>query len=703
MIVNNVNYNIVPNATQKDTFLVIVLKGIVMCVGINLTLQTLVHRERHKKRMRGEPFCASGISPNFWQSVPAINAKIFNHNVKCLVDSGCSHSIVSESLVRLLNLKTSQCNQNVYLMNGSASNCESSCVVPINVFNRVINLHCLVSNLLFDYDFLLGFECIKMLGGVKFDVNGNVTLSVHDTAAVVFSLTLDDPDFTAKFDDGRWTVKWRWRDEAPRLKNSVSQYKMKSSVLDAYETEIQDWIEKGWLEKYYGDHDGIIPLMAVIQSNKGKVRPVMDYRELNQFVSSHTAESEICSEKLRSWRKLGNNLAIIDLRKAYLQISVDPDLYKYQVVVFKGKKYCLTRLGFGLNCAPRIMTQILKKVFSMDSEISAAVDSYIDDIIVNKDKVSCEKVLDLLNRYGLEAKPPEDIVGARILGLKVENRNGCLYWKRDNIVQAVDSVRTKRQLFSYCGQLLGHYPVARWLRPACSYIKRQTNGCLWDDSLSSFTIALLRELKERLEKEDPVGGAWSVSTNKTVTVWCDASSLATGVALELDGKRIEDSCWLRKEDDSAHINVAELEAVLKGINLAISWGFKSINICSDSSSVFGWLKSLSEKDRPRKPRGISSVLINRCLQLLDDLIKETNITVSVKLVPSSLNLADAMTRVPSRWLHWAKETVAVSVVDNSDFIREVHDKYHQGVKKLFTSVVDEIRTRMLLKKKLKRS
>ena len=327
------------------------------------------------------------------------------------------------------------------------------------------------------------------------------------------------------------------------------------------------------------------------------------------------------------------------------------------------------------------MTQILKKVFSMDSEISAAVDSYIDDIIVNKDKVSCEKVLDLLNRYGLEAKPPEDIVGARILGLKVENRNGCLYWKRDNIVQAVDSVRTKRQLFSYCGQLLGHYPVARWLRPACSYIKRQTNGCLWDDSLSSFTIALLRELKERLEKEDPVGGAWSVSTNKTVTVWCDASSLATGVAFELDGKRIEDSCWLRKEDDSAHINVAELEAVLKGINLAISWGFKSINICSDSSSVFGWLKSLTEKDRPRKPRGISSVLINRRLQLLDDLIKETNITVSVKLVPSSLNFADAMTRVPSRWLQWAKETVAVSVVDNSDFIREVHEKYHQGVKK----------------------
>ena len=59
----------------------------------------------------------------------------------------------------------------------------------------------------------------------------------------------------------------------------------------------------------------------------------MDYRKLNQFVSSHTAESEICSEKLRSWRKLG----IIDLRKAYLQISVDPDFTSIRSLYLKAR------------------------------------------------------------------------------------------------------------------------------------------------------------------------------------------------------------------------------------------------------------------------------------------------------------------------------------------------------------------------------
>jgi hypothetical protein len=41
-------------------------------------------------------------------------------------------------------------------------------------------------------------------------------------------------------------------------------------------------------------------LMAVTQRNKLKIRPVMDYRELNQFVSSHTADGDVCSTKLRN-------------------------------------------------------------------------------------------------------------------------------------------------------------------------------------------------------------------------------------------------------------------------------------------------------------------------------------------------------------------------------------------------------------------
>ena len=76
---------------------------------------------------------------------------------------------------------------------------------------------------------------------------------------------------------------------------------------------------------------------------------------------------------------------VLDLKNAYLQLHVCEDLWKFQTVSHKGKFYVLTHLGFGLNCAPKIMSTVLHKVLSMDPIIEAATDCYIDDIIVNTD------------------------------------------------------------------------------------------------------------------------------------------------------------------------------------------------------------------------------------------------------------------------------------------------------------------------------
>lgn len=50
------------------------------------------------------------------------------------------------------------------------------------------------------------------------------------------------------------------------------------------------------------------------------------------------------------------------------------------------------RLGFGLSCAPRIMSKILREVRSMDVRIKKGTDSYIDDIIVEENVISAEEV-----------------------------------------------------------------------------------------------------------------------------------------------------------------------------------------------------------------------------------------------------------------------------------------------------------------------
>ena len=113
-------------------------------------------------------------------------------------------------------------------------------------------------------------------------------------------------------------------------------------------------------------------------------------------------------------------MAIVDLRRAYLQIRVHESLWSYQTVIFRGQRYCLTRLGFGLNVAPSVMKSVLTAVLAQDETVDRATSSYLDDIFVNEDVVSVQCVENHLLRYGLECKPAERVAdGARVLGLEV--------------------------------------------------------------------------------------------------------------------------------------------------------------------------------------------------------------------------------------------------------------------------------------------
>jgi len=129
-----------------------------------------------------------------------------------------------------------------------------------------------------------------------------------------------------------------------------------------------------------------------------------------------------CQERLREWRKLGPDCAAMDLNKAYLQIRIDEDLWTYQVVKFKDRLYVMTRLGFGLNIAPKVMSKIVEKVLSENKEIHAT--SYIDDIFIVERGYKANEVAELFNRYGLTSKPIERLGtgdNIRVLGLSVGN------------------------------------------------------------------------------------------------------------------------------------------------------------------------------------------------------------------------------------------------------------------------------------------
>ena len=193
---------------------------------------------------------------------------------------------------------------------------------------------------------------------------GVITRMRTETAAMAIAvppITITDQDFTAHFDGAAWVVKWMWKDGPPELRNSIGCYTSpaKPRIREKFDMETEHWIAEGWLRPWSGVAGGVIPLLAVEQQSQDKVHPVIDYRELNQFVECHTGcDVTVCDETIRKLRRSPGPQKLVDLRSAYLQIHVDESLWPYQQVHYKGRLHCLTRLGFSLNCAPWIITRI---------------------------------------------------------------------------------------------------------------------------------------------------------------------------------------------------------------------------------------------------------------------------------------------------------------------------------------------------------
>ena len=109
-------------------------------------------------------------------------------------------------------------------------------------------------------------------------------------------LEVEAPDYLVRFDASEkiWVVSWKWSaGSGPEyLTNTAAQYNVSSDMRCQFEEELNEWVSNGWLVPYdeqrFGPPRGLIPLMAVRQRNQDKVRLVLDYRELNSYITAHT-------------------------------------------------------------------------------------------------------------------------------------------------------------------------------------------------------------------------------------------------------------------------------------------------------------------------------------------------------------------------------------------------------------------------------
>lgn len=294
--------------------------------------------------------------------LPFLTVPVSGVQKKALLHTCCEQSVILQRFADQLKLQTSGPEQQVLMLNGHVTKCKGESLVTVIVSDtRKVDLRCLVAPCLVGGCFMiLGMDGISKLGGVLVDGDSQVefinSVDVKCAGAVVKDdqktrnsgegcgghknrVVIHDRDFNASFDGDRWIVSWKWKGEEPRLTNQCGQYTIPEHSNDEYCKEVEQWIDNGWLQPHnsaiHGQVTGVIPLMAAPQPNKPtKVRPVMDYsKELNKWISSNPgADTAICQDKLRQWRKLGNKVCILDLKKAYLQLHIDQDLQRFQAV-----------------------------------------------------------------------------------------------------------------------------------------------------------------------------------------------------------------------------------------------------------------------------------------------------------------------------------------------------------------------------------
>ena len=132
--------------------------------------------------------------------------------VNALVDTGCSRSIVSCKHIDN-TFETSRRPEKITMMNGDVVLCKGTWSTMVN--KNEFPLNCLVSNVVPGYGMLLGMDAITILGGVHVSGGGRLIqfgcdVSSTCAAGVVSGLQIEDQDFSARFEDGKWVVKYKW-------------------------------------------------------------------------------------------------------------------------------------------------------------------------------------------------------------------------------------------------------------------------------------------------------------------------------------------------------------------------------------------------------------------------------------------------------------------------------------------------------------
>ena len=167
--------------------------------------------------------------------------------------------------------------------------------------------------------------------------------------------------------------------------------------------EIESLLIKGAIQESKTP-DGFISNIFLVPKSEGRWRLILNLKALNEFVlCKHFKMEDIrCVKDLIT---KGDHMCKLDLKDAYLSISIHESSRQFLKFNWQGTVYEYTALPFGLSAAPRVFTKVLKPALAALRAAGIRLVAYLDDfLIIGRTKEDAEaafrKTKNLLQSLG---------------------------------------------------------------------------------------------------------------------------------------------------------------------------------------------------------------------------------------------------------------------------------------------------------------
>ena len=165
----------------------------------------------------------------------------------------------------------------------------------------------------------------------------------------------------------------------PPVSTQCYQRELNPDQTVALGKEVQDLLEKEAIERI-SDPGGFYSPLFVVPKKDGGWHPIINLKQLNHFLDT----THFKMETILSLRDiLKNNYMIkVDLKDAYLTVSIHTSHRKYLRFSWNGSNYQFKMLPFGLSIAPRTFMKIMRPVMAKLQEQGLRLIIYLDDILL---------------------------------------------------------------------------------------------------------------------------------------------------------------------------------------------------------------------------------------------------------------------------------------------------------------------------------